>query len=502
MPTCSTASPPDGSVSTPRLFVRRLTLGVLCCLLVGCGKDPVGELPQVPAGDEEPALILTLQNLHNAAQREPSDANARGRLAMAYDVNAFPERAIVVYGQAAQLDDGAFDWPYFRALLLAHTHTDYEGALESLDAALAIDDSYVPAWLSRGTWLRALNQPEDARAAFDEAAKLGAGAPAMVGIAQLYIDASQFEQAVALLEPLNAEAPDPRIDSLLARAYRALGQEALARVAAARGSAATTSMQWIDPKLGQHARFIAGFSNRLLHAQNMIKVGRRDDALDLARELVKEQPESISAINTLAWANVALGRIDAAQAVLEKGIDLHPNEPRIHQMMANAYRDEGDMDGSRRHLERVLEIDAENADALEDLGWLLAKAGETAKGIEMLERALTNGAPEPKRVLYRLGLLDGAEERWPAAAARFRDAAKIDAGFTMAYVHLARCLAEMGLVEDAKVTLEWADFIGSHPEERGAARLRIERIEAAVAQAPSEDAPSAPGADSATEGNP
>ena len=465
-------------------------LAVFCYLLLtNCGERPAGDLPKVPSGNVEPGLLLLLQDLHKAAEREPADAIARGRLGMAYDVNGFPERAIVVYGQAAILDGNAFDWPYFRALLQAHTHTDYEGALASLDAALAIDDSYVPAWLARGTWLHRLNRPEEARTAFDRAANLGAGAPAMMGIGNLYIDAGEFERAVAVLEPLNADTPDARIDSLLARAYRALGQEALARVAAARGSVAKTSMQWIDPKLGQHARFIAGFSNRLLHAQNMIKVGRVQDALALARELVREQPANIAAINTLAWANAALGRPDAARAVLAKGIELHPDEPRIRQMMANAYRDEGDLEGARRHLEGVLDIDPENADALEDLGWLLARGGETAKGIEMLERALDNGAPKPKRVLYRLGLLDGAEERWPAAAARFRDAAKIDAGFTMAYVHLARCLAEMGHIDDAKATLEWADFIGSHPEERAAAKRRIERIEAAIAEAPTLPAP-------------
>ncbi len=88
-------------------------------------------------------------------------------------------------------------------------------------------------------------------------------------------------------------------------------------------------------------------------------------------------------------------------------------------------------------------------------------------------------------MLYRLGLLEGAEERWSAAAARFRDSAKIDASFTMAYVHLARCLAELGHVEDAKVTLDWADFIGSHPDERDAARRRIEFIELSLAESSS-----------------
>ena len=436
----------------------------------------------MPAGDEEHALVEALQSLHDAAASNPADGEARGRLAMAYDINGFPELASTVYGQAAELAPDKFDWPYFRSLLLAQNNSDYLAALAALDAAIAIDNSYVPAWLSRGGWLRELDQPEEARNAYDKAAQLGAGAPAIVGIANLYIDESRFEEAVAILEPLNAETPDPRIERLLGRAYRALGRDADARIATARGNATTSSMQWLDPKLGQHASFIAGFSNRLLHAQNLIQAGRPKAALPLAETLADERPEDIAAINTLAWANAALKRVDEARAVLRKGIELHPTEPRFHQMMSNAYRGEGDLPAARRHLERVLELDERNARALEELGWLVAQMGDADAGIALLEQALEAGAREPKLVMFRLGLLDGAAERWAKAAGRFRDAARTDASYTMAYIYLGRCLAEMGHFEEARVALGWADLIGTHGEEREAAAQRLAALEATGSQ--------------------
>ena len=462
-----------------RRVLVAVSAAILGGMLGGCFDDASRPLPTVPAGDEEPQLVEALQVLHDAAEQNPRAGEPRGRLAMAYDVNGFPERAIVVYGQAATLAPDEFNWPYFRALLMVRTNNDYAGALASLDAALAVDDTYVPAWLSRGAWLRELDRAQEARTAYERAAELGAGAPAAVGIAHLHLDDGRIDQVVAILEPLNAQTPDPRIDALLARAYRAIGREEDARIASARGSVATSAMQWLDPKLAIHARYIAGFSNRLLHAQNLLQAGRAEDALPMVEELVAERPEDIAAINTLVWAHAALERLDAAKAVVQDGLELYPDEPRLHQMIANAYLQEGDLDNARRHLERVTAVDSGNARALEDLGWLIARQGETEAGVALLERALDNGAPEPKQVLYRLGLLDGAVGSWSKAADRFREAARIDAAFTMAYVHLGRCLAELGSFEEASVVLDWAGRIGTHGDELASARRRLADLESA-----------------------
>ena len=445
-------------------------------LLGGCFGDPSMQLPPLPEEDIDSGLRTALQALNDAAAQSPGSGARRGELAMAYDVNDFHGRAIRVYAQATKLAPEEFDWRYFRALLLAQHATDYETALEVLATAIALDDSYVPAWLWRGRWLHELERPEAARTAYERATELGAGAPALLGLAQLRFDAKRFDEAVAILEPLNAKQPDPRVDRMLGRAYRALGKEDDARIALARGQSAP-AMQWLDPKLGRRAAYIAGFSNRLRHAQNLIQVGRQQHALPIAKALAKERPEDATALNTLVWAYAALGRFAEARTALRKGLAKFPNETRLHLMLANAYEQQGNSGGTRRQLERVLELAPDHAGALEQLGWLLAQQGEPEEGIVLLEQALERGAREPKEVLYRLGLLEGTAQRWLQATARFRAAAQLDASFTMAYVHLGRCLAEAGQFAAAREALDWADRIGTDAEQRASARRRLAALE-------------------------
>ena len=446
----------------------------LVCLVVtaGCGKEPIALSP-LPSIDGAPALTAALEKHHQAAAEDLTDGARRGEFAIALDANGFDEEAIAVYGAAARLAPDEFDWPYFQALLLVQVRSDYEQALTSIEAAIEVDEGYVPAWLSRGAWLRALDRHGEARQAYERAAALGAGAPAVVGLAHLHLDEGQFQAAVDLLEPVNATTPDPRLEALLGRAYRALGRDDEAKIASARGSAATTAMQWIDPKLARHAAFIAGFSNRLLHAQNLIQAGRPRDAMAIAESLVEDRPQDIAAINTLVWANAALERFDTVETLLADGLELYPDDARLHQMMANVFRQQGDIAGAERHLELVLASEPNNPRALEELGWLIARQGRADEGRALLERALDNGAREPKEVLYRLGLLYGTAGDWEAAVRRFHDATQIDASFTMAYVHLARCLAESGEHQQALAALDWADRLGAHSNERRSARRRL-----------------------------
>ena len=473
---CPSVTPKGRGVAVLASFGRRLRVVLPCLVLGACFGDPELRLPDVPSGDTDARLTASLQGLHDAAVSDPASGERRGELAMAYDVNGFPERAILVYGQAAALAPEEVHWPYFRALLLARNNADHAAALTALADAIALDDSYVPAWLARGEWLREVGSAEEARAAYERAAELGAGSPASYGLARLLMDDNRMAEAVDLLEPLNRQLADPRIDALLARAYRATGRQEDARIAAARGSGATLSMQWIDPRLAKRTPYIAGFSNLLQHAQSMIQAGRQKEALDIAKSLVADRPDDIAAINTLVWAHASLEQLAAAQEVLRDGLRRYPDEPRLHQMMANAHLQQGDADAARRHLERVIELDPDNARALEELGWLLARMGRADDGIALLERALDAGAREPKQALYRLGLLLGAKERWADAAARFRDAGLIDAAFTMAHVHLARCLAEADDHEGARAALQWADRIGTHAAERASARRHIESL--------------------------
>ena len=47
----------------------------------------------------------------------------------------------------------------------------------------------------------------------------------------------------------------------------------------------------------------------------------------------------------------------------------------------------------------------------------------------------------------------------------------------MAYVHLARCLAETGDFDAADEALDWADRLGTHARERASARRRLATLQ-------------------------
>lgn len=135
-----------------------LLLALPVSLVSGCGSDPI-PTTALPPMESEPALKAALEKHHEAASSDLTDGQRRGELAIALDANGFDEEAIDVYAAAAELSPDEFDWPYFRALLVAQVRSDYADALTSINAAIAIDESYVPAWLSRGAWLRALGRP-------------------------------------------------------------------------------------------------------------------------------------------------------------------------------------------------------------------------------------------------------------------------------------------------------------------------------------------------------
>lgn len=171
----------------------------------------------------------------------------------------------------------------------------------------------------------------------------------------------------------------------------------------------------------------------------------------------------------MAIADIEEGALDSGPVHPRDAIVQHPEEPRLHQMMANAYLERGDVDNGRRHLEKIIAFAPDNARALEELGWLVARQGETEQGIALLEKALESGARET--------LLDGAARPWQRATERFRDAGRIDAAFTMAFIHLGRCLAEAGDFDAARAASDWADRLDTHAEHRASARRRLAELQ-------------------------
>lgn len=461
-------------MSCPASVSRCLVPAVLAALVAGCG-EAVARPPEPDMSRADDDLREGVAALLAGALAAPESGEMRGRLAMAYDINEFERAAVATYEQAQALDPQRFEWPYFRALLLGQA-SDYEGALRALDRAAAIDPDYVPLWLWRGQWLRELGRHDEAIEAFRRASAMGAESVAEPGVAQILLDTDQAVAAAALLEPMVEEDPHPHLHRMLGQAYRALGRPDDARIAMARGRQAAP-LRWFDPRRSQRTGYILGYSGQLRYAQDLIRVGTVDDALDVIEAIRAPQQGDPALVATRAWALTVAGRLDEAVDALREGIERHPDYYRFHRHLAQAYKKKGDRELLRHHLQAVVAANPADAWAHEQLGLLATQEGRHDDALAAFDEALRHGAENPVIVLHTAAMIEGARERWDEAIGRFERAVVIDESFTVGFIYLARSLAEAGRLDDAKERLAWAERLGTHPAEVASARRRLGELE-------------------------
>ena len=433
-------------------------------------------MPPTPElGDADDDLRKGLADLRASVLSLPESGEMRGRLAMAYDINEFEQAAVATYEQAEALDPERFAWPYFRALLLGKM-SDYVGALDAMDRAVAIDTGYVPSWLWRGEWLRELGRYDEALDAYRRAEALGAESVALPARAQILLDQGHAEEAVELLEPMIDEDPHPHLYRMIGQAYRSLGRQDDARIAMSRGRQATP-LRWYDPRVAERSDYIFGYSGRLRYAQDLIRSGAVREALKVIDSIQTVQPDDPSFIGTLAWAYTEAGRVGEAVDILLAGLEKRPDYYRFHRHLAQAYKKKGNRERLRHHLDQVVSANPTDAWAHEQLGLLATQEGRHDDALAAFDEAIKHGAENPVVVLHTAAMIEGARERWPEAIDRFQRAVAIDESFTIGFIYLGRSLAEAGRFEEARDALAWAERLDTNPGELASARTRLRDLE-------------------------
>ncbi len=435
------------------------------------------QFASVETKDIDANLAELLNVTLNQARSSPGSAAIRGQLAMTYDVNGFPDAALITYRQAEELDPGTFTWPYFQAMLLAKRN-EPENAIVAMDRAISLDPKYVPAWLLKGTWFIDLGRFDDAKDAYDEAARLGAGSPAIAGSARILLLEERPSEAAKLLEPLSETMQHPHLYRMLGKAYRALGRADDARIAFARGRR-DEPLRWRDPIQSQKVDYIGGFGGRLIHAENALKAGAYEDALALLEQLREIRPDDPALLSHLSLAYLRTGDTEKALSTILEGFERHPEYYYFHVNVAGLYREQGKIDDALRHLQRAIEINPNQAEGHEQLGRMLLLQGHYDEALASLEKAINHGVNDPVAALHSGGLIEGSRENWNAAIHYFERAVEIDVSFTMGHIYLGRCLAEAKRFDEAKRVLDWAEKLGTHPSELASARMRVSVLEAA-----------------------
>ncbi len=117
----------------------------------------------------------------------------------------------------------------------------------------------------------------------------------------------------------------------------------------------------------------------------------RNDLPRAIRELegwTKLHPDDQVALKRLALVYLPMRRLDEAQALHEKLLNVTPDDPVLLGNLARLYQIKNDK-RARAYAERALAAAPESASTLDTLGWILVTEKDTAKGLSLLRDAIS-----------------------------------------------------------------------------------------------------------------
>ncbi|MGM9483435.1 O-linked N-acetylglucosamine transferase family protein [Roseateles sp. NT4] len=231
-------------------------------------------------------------------------------------------------------------------------------ALAAFDRALALQPGLVAALGNRGRALLALDRHEEAGRAFEQAMAARPGDASLRGhAATAWAAAGRPELAVARLREASALAPADtgyrfHLGNLLQQTGDAAAAvEAFEAVLAldAGHAEAACNLAVLKPQRGEAvltAALAAGVSGERREAllANLgglrLREGRHAEAVQAYRQALQDEPASPRALGHLAHALKQQGRLDEADAVLSRLIELEPALPtaRSDRLLLRAYR--------------------------------------------------------------------------------------------------------------------------------------------------------------------
>jgi tetratricopeptide (TPR) repeat protein len=469
-------------ISLALRYLATITAMVLLCSACTRVDDPIAA--GVDSPDQDVAVYL--QSMLQSARAMQTSGLVRGRLGMAYDVNGFREDALATYAQAEALDPNDFRWPYFSALLVAETG-EYDLALLALDRALAIDADYPPALLSQGNWLLKLDRPDDAMIAFDRVIEMDVSPAATFGRAQVMIARGEREQAIELLEQLVQTVNHPYIYRTLGEVMRDLGQTEQARLALVQGKDARP-LTWPDERRDQRQAHMRG-SASYNHAQQLSASGRVDEAMAILERIQGHHPEAecgrdqefflaCNLMNSVSIAYDRMGLPVRAIETVQRGLAINPEFIPFHITIANFYRQQRDLERALTHLERAVELNPARGYAHEQRGRVLFGLHRYEEAKVAFETALQY-EPEQRTTLLYLGLAEFELGNWRPAVDRFEQVVRLEPGFAPGHMFLARSLAEIGLIDEARAAQRNARRYGANPAELRVTEVRLRELESA-----------------------
>jgi tetratricopeptide (TPR) repeat protein len=152
-----------------------------------------------------------------------------------------------------------------------------------------------------------------------------------------------------------------------------------------------------------------------------VEGNRMPEALELARWLVKTDPNGVRGYLALAGVLDKLGRGEEAEKALRQALQVQPGNLSVYGAIARIRQERGDREGEIAVYQEVLAIHPHHHATLVALSDAQLATGNRQATIATLERVIRDH-PDDLRSMLRLGFLEYESDHYDKAVARFEKA--------------------------------------------------------------------------------
>lgn len=385
-----------------------------------------------PVGNLAPGLDERLTRCAQKIQSWPPDRAALAEFAEVCHANGFLEPASAAYEALRQFEPREPRWPHRLAAILAG-YGQLDEAIPLLRRTTELAPDYTPAWLKLGEAYLKSNAVDSAKAAYE--AVLGREPEnryAHIGLARCDLLTDRLSAARGHLQRAVAGVTDfAGAQSLLAVVFDRLGNAGAAEIARSRVQRSGHYTEPIDPWM-EELLFQCHDPYKLLIGASMASV--------------EERP-------------------DRARALLERGLGLAPDDPRLRRRLGKDLAIAGDYVGSRRELERAVALDPTNDAIRLDLLAILRRTQDEAAFEQQVEAGLTV-TPESAGLNFEAGRIAARAGRLTEAARHLEISWHMGPDQSPAAIELAEVYFRTGREPEGITLLE--DVLTRFPDEYGA----------------------------------
>jgi tetratricopeptide (TPR) repeat protein len=363
----------------------------------------------------ERSEAITIYN--QALGLDPARAAWHHRLAELYDAARDAASALAHYQRAATLAveqnlPGKETANYLAALARAHARdNDLESACKEFEAAITLS-SDVPAWWSQFARINfELKSYEKAYEGFSKACELQPNDTAsFMGAARSALALGRGEEAEENAISVLRQNPD-NYDALIVMGEAFEGRNDYANALIAYTHAVDHAPQPV-PAMRAQARLL-----RTLQ--------QPDAAINILQKLVDLSPEDDECWAALSEAQAEAGVSGKAIELSQRAIQIAPRKAKHHVGLGKLYREAGQLDAALGQLQQAFDLDPSNSTALCEMAQVFEGRRQFNRAYEIYQQLMTL-EPDNADHFFRAGLALKEMRDYLDALALFQQAVKLD----------------------------------------------------------------------------